>query len=86
MLDDPADAARQLTLATQLEPRDARAWACLGVTLSGIGRAEDARRALGHALELAPGDTLYARLLDGVGRADSYARAFQQDWRTLVTR
>jgi tetratricopeptide (TPR) repeat protein len=86
MLDDPADAARQLTLATQLEPRDARAWACLGVTLSGIGRAEDARRALGQALELAPGDTLYARLLDGVGRADSYAHAVQQDWRTLVTR
>jgi Flp pilus assembly protein TadD len=61
-LQDLEAAAQQLALATQLEPGDARLWACHGVVLSGMGREAEARRALEQALVLAPRDPQYARL------------------------
>ena len=85
-LREPGAAAKQLALATQLEPSDGRLWACYGIALAGIGRNEEARQALDEALRSAPGDTLYARLRTRVGEPDAYARAVREDWPGLVAR
>lgn len=52
----PQEALRPLALLAQAEPRNWRARSALGAALDQLGRFDEARRAYGEALALAPND------------------------------
>lgn len=81
----PDRAIGQVRWLVKADPGVWRYWAAYGVVLSGIGRPEEARRALARALDLAPGNATVVRLLEHVGDPDAYARAVREDWDALVT-
>jgi tetratricopeptide (TPR) repeat protein len=68
------------------EPSRAAAWAFDGILLFGSGQLEGARAAIGRALALQPGDSLYARVLSEIQSRASVDRMLRDDGADLVQR
>jgi len=87
VLDGHPDAAvPHLERLTREHPDRPQYWACSGIVLAGLGRADEARGALERAAALAPADGTIAALLRDVGSPGFYERAVAKDWDALVLR
>ena len=70
----------------QRDPARAAVWAFDGILLFGGGQVEEARAAIGQALRLEPGDSLYARVLTEIDGRVGLDRMLRDDGAELVRR
>ncbi len=82
----PVEALHVLAVLVEQEPKNARHWAVAAVLLRGVGRIPEAHEAMRHAMELAPGDSLFTAAAKRLGTADGYAALLDDEWPKILAR
>ena len=81
---DLPNAIAQIYELIRRDPTQPAYWGACAITLEGMHRDQQARLAIGHAISLAPSDTLYTGLCDALSGENGYTRGMLGYWMRLV--